>query len=379
MNIKALAVLVSLASCTGVTSQVPTQENFPTGLAYYLPTSLLPLTISVTANGMTMTAAGLEYIPDERHAFVLRNLPSVVTTDDATFEVSNGLLNSVSLESDGKLDEIAAEAAKSLRMFENVTSAPASVFSDKIRVDKLLSGQVEADGMTALARLNKSIRSGISRVDPANAKNFRMTIEREFPQANFVSATPEQCKVGFCYRVPVSYILRASYKGQVRTARFMAPNNSPTYVVSVQRGLFGKWLTKANLTNGMLSKLERDIQSSELGALVSLPGRILSAQLDGFRSRVEIEKAKVELEKQQVEIEKAKLELEKQKSAGRVPESSPLALNYLFQLNFGAGAVSNDQRSGNSPLRDNPQIQNNDNEQDNKKEDKPREISGSDG
>lgn len=342
-------ILASLATgCTGVTSEPPSFADMPSGLAYFLPSSLLPVTINVTNDGMTMTASALEYIPDERHGYVLSHVYSPVHGDEMTFKVSNGLLSSVDMKSDGRLDEVIVATAKSALVLENLSVQPTAAYSDKLRIDKLISEDEDEEGRTELDRLKERIQRNINDKLGA-AKAFDIEVEREFPDAYIPSASPEDCAVGFCYRVPVNYILRVTYGGQTQTARFMAPNDSPTLAAPVDRGFFTQWDTVATLTNGMLTQYQKTAKGSELESLVSLPTQIIAAELEGLQLSGQRLQAELELEQKQLEVEKARLEIEKERRdlAKRTPENAPSDANrFLFQLNFGAGAVEAGFRNG---------------------------------
>ncbi|MEO1611487.1 MAG: hypothetical protein AAFU55_03910 [Pseudomonadota bacterium] len=391
MNSLKVLILAGFATgCTGVTSAPPSVEDMPSGLAYFLPSSLLPVTISVKEDGMTMTASALEYIPDERHGYVLKHVYSPAHGDEMTFEVSNGLLSSIDLKSDGRLDEIIVAAAKSALVFENMSAKPTAVYSDKLRIDRLISAEKDAEGMTALDRLRTRIQSNIDQELPT-ARTFDIKVEREFPDADIPSASPEDCAVGFCYRVPVSYIMRVTYGGQTQTARFMAPNDSPTLAAPVDRGLFTQWDTVATLTNGMLTKYQKTATGSELESLVSLPTQIIAAEIEGLQLSGQRLQAELDLERKRLDIEKARLEIEKERRAldGPTPESAPGggANQFLFQLSFGEGAVAPEFFNGlprlgassGSPGEDADQKGGDDDVETKDGKGAPRELSGSNG
>lgn len=339
----------AVSACTGVSSNPYSAEGPHAGLVYSPPKADVPLTIAATANGLTVTAGALEYVRDEAYEFQLSHVFSPFHASEIKISAQNGLLSTVDLESDGRLDETLIEAAKSaarVPTFESAMSSPTTIYNEKIVLDDLDEGGppavVGVFATSELQSLNDRIRGQLAARGIFGGA-FALHVWRETPLAADATAqppSPDECRVGVCYRLPVAYVVEVTFNGVAQRAKIHAPNGSRIYVSAFDRGFFGKWITKARFENGMLVGYDRTIESSEAETLATLPAATARAFLGELLAASEDQKKLVDAQIALAEAEAKAKELENQNAfeslIGRgAPPTSPA----LFQFNFGEGGL----------------------------------------
>lgn len=336
------ALLACLGACTAVTSvplDAPDEARVPaTGLVYFMPTTEIPLSIAVTRSGASLTAGDPVYLPDERHGFRLSHVFSPAHASTIVFEAPNGLLSAVKVTSDGRLDEAAVAAARSLAIAELAQQSPTAVFSEGIRVDA--HDARTAEGAAALAALNARIRGNIRAVSPTDAESFSIDIRRSQPPAGLPGIDPDRCRVGFCYRLPVGYTIRVTYRGVTHARTVSVPNGSPIYPAALDRGLFTEWVEDIALENGMLKTRTREIRGSELEAVAALPAALVTAYLEAL---TDLSTDRRELLEAQLELDRTRAEIDQLRAA--TPEAVRTDDGTLFQVHFGDAALPDRARA----------------------------------
>jgi hypothetical protein len=158
----AMPIVLAATACTGISSVPPGGDGDSyTGAVYSLPTTRIPLIVSVntTADQITIAAGEPLYIADEDHRYRLHLRQSIAHADIFNIAVGpNGLLTTADLRSDGRLDEAIIAAAKSVGAFESAMEerdGSQIVYATLIDAEALAS---PGDGMApALAGLNQEI------------------------------------------------------------------------------------------------------------------------------------------------------------------------------------------------------------------------------
>lgn len=352
-----------LMNCTGVTSPgIGGTYDTKTGPVYFMPTTRIALTVTVDekADQLILAAAQPTYIADENHRYRLNSIYSPFHAETVNFTIANGLLTKVDLESEGRLGQIIVAAAKSAFLIaESAADAPDQkiLYSASIDVAKLVPAPGTAIRSAGLNQLNNEIGQAVSQYmsdyqnsflnTPAGAgvnTPIDITVTRTFPDAPTALAEtadppfPEDCGVGFCYRIPIGYRLRADFFDHtVRTAEFEVPNGSPIYAAAVNRGIFTKWHTTATLTNGVLTGYKIVTDRSELEALVSLPADIVGAQIAALTQQGKLFDARSTLIGSEIKLIEARERLSKARTEVLSAESAAFGnRDQLFEFRAGA-------------------------------------------
>jgi hypothetical protein len=373
-----------LMNCTGVTSpEIGGSRDTRTGPVYFMPTTRITLTVTVDEKKkqLILAAAQPTYIADEKHRYRLNSIYSPFHAETADFSIQNGLLTSVELESEGRLGAIVVAAAKSAFLIaESATTAPDQKIYHSAPID--VAKMVPAPGSTArsneLDRLNYEINKAvcghinhydsflddpINNVTDADCLRYESSFEvflsrstggggnapidisvnRTFPDAPTAMAEgsdpsiAEDCSVGFCYRIPVGYRLRADFFDHTtRIVEFEVPNGSPIYAAAVNRGVFTKWHTTATLANGVLQTYKILTDKSELEALVGLPADIVGAQIAALTQQGALFNARSTLIDKEIKLIETRERLRKERETEVAESAASGSGNPLFEFRAGA-------------------------------------------
>ncbi|MEO0621298.1 MAG: hypothetical protein AAF183_03655 [Pseudomonadota bacterium] len=351
----ALATALALTACTGVSSpEIGGRYDSRTGPVYFMPTTRIPITVSVIENTkkLVLTAGDPVYVPDERHRYRLNSVTSPFHAETATFKVAGGLLNSVELESDGKVDEFIVAATKSAFIFPEAAADGTVILSRSLDVERL--APPDGSASPALAELNDDIADAIAaftRGDQGKSSFLKdlvatgrpmleIDVRRSFPEAATADSAEdapvrgEDCRVGFCYRVAVGYEIRARfYDESSYTTSFSVPNGSPIYAVAVNRGAFVKWHTTATLQNGMLTDYKVETDDSEALAFAKLPTEIVGGMVSGLTQRGDLFDARSTALQSRIDFGKARSAAEKEAAdTAKVQAESSREFGKLFQF-----------------------------------------------
>lgn len=366
LGVMALALL---QGCTGVTSvEVAAGGDTNLGPTYFVPTTLIPITISVAEGAGSITLAATEpvYVPDmDAGEYRLNSIYSPVHAEKFNITTTpNGLLTNIDYVSDARLDEALVNLAKSAGAVlrpENQTT-PKVVFSTSIDLAALVGDGTSLASNAALADLNARIQGAL--VNAVKGKNTGflgraastarpiMTLSVQSPAASASAVAADErdkCRVGFCYRRPIPYSVRATFfDGSEQEKTVEVPNGAPIRAAALNRGLFTKWTNAATLTNGMLTNYTYETDASEAERLALLPFELVGGAIDGLTKQGELwDAASARLTSQQSYEEKV-LELRKQ------PESSTRLS--LFRMTAGEPSTNLNQASNPNPQA-NPQTE----------------------
>ena len=178
----ALAAAALLAGCAGVSSvPIGSSKDNRLGVVYYLPTTLIPLSVAVdrSADRITISAEPPVYLADKRQPLRLISRYSSGHAEEVGFAVDKEtqLLSSVNLTSDGRLDEIAVAAARSAALALSPESTPPTTGQTvigryHIDVEELTEHGEDKPRGPALTELNRLINAALSRTLAGADKGF---------------------------------------------------------------------------------------------------------------------------------------------------------------------------------------------------------------
>lgn len=323
---------VGLAGCSGpiVTEPDSAAAAARPGIAYFLPTARVPVTVSLDSGSLTLELGQPILMADTGAAYRLALRPSIAANEKIAVQVTpTGLLSKIDTQSDGQLDEAIAAAVRSAAVFESqLVRDRKAIFATLIDPERL------ADDPVALDVLNRSLGAAVRRVAgqqgtsaavrslAADPSPLTLRIERLFaPPAP--DRAPVDCSVGFCYRRNVVYeVVAQSADGGTAVALVSVPNGSPTYAAPIERGLFTTWHTRATLENGVLTGFERDT-GAELVAAATLPASAVGALAAGITQRGALFNSRSSLLEAEAKLIEARANLrDKQRNARLSMESS---------------------------------------------------------
>jgi hypothetical protein len=292
------------------------------------------------------------YLADERNRYFLDSLYSPFQKENIDLKVNAaGLLTSFSTKSESELSDIVTGLAKSSISRESaLTSGTAPVFQAQIDVAELAfatSGRAGRDRLASLnARINRALRTALTtfradfdkapvlkRLSDSGGTFVALEIERLTPFAGPDKSVKPDCSVGFCYRLPVAYLVAVNFPGGVRQETIVTvPNGSPTYVARLNRGVFANWTNTLTLNNGMLTGYQYETSRSELLAAVTLPFDVVGATIAAITQNGKLFSTKTS----RLEAETKYLEALAKAEAQINPESNRRP-SPAFEFSFGSG------------------------------------------
>jgi len=357
-RLSAIALGALATACTGVTSvQLGSDADSKLGVAYYLPTSLIPMEVQVnTKTGeITVKAAEPVYVADqELGPLRLNSMYSPFHSETVQLKTTeSGLLDEIKFDSDARVDEALVNFVKSAGSIPGGGFAPlgvdqVSVLQANVDIAALANVSPAPNARTAgstdtgnpepaaIASLNSRINNaldvalgitaddGFSTRNAAGPQKVSLAVQMIGPRnkpATVSKADLDKCKVGFCYRRAVPYMITATFFGKYVQQRIVhVPNGAPVYAARLDRGLFTKWTNDAKLTNGMLKEYKYTTDASEVEKLALLPFDLIGAAADGLLGQGKFWDAastrlKSELEYQKV-VEEARISKSQTKDAG---------------------------------------------------------------
>ncbi len=356
---------LALASCTGVKSMMIGDEgDSGTGLVYFMPTTRIPLVVSINYKDdqLKVSAGEPQYIADETKRYRVKSIFSPGHAEIVEFKVNaNGLLTTADLKSEGRLDEAVVAAAKSAAFFLESAGVPSDdqrVFVAFIDVERL-SQPAPNVGPSPLDELNAEIeaalRANMALAGPsgwlgadthflnqakdvdADRKLVTISVARVFSEGVGGPDTSEDCGIGFCYRLPVSYVFTAKFfNDTVNQVTFAVPNGSPIYAAALDRGLFTTWETKTVLSNGMLQSYKRTVLGSELEELLMLPADIVGGLIAGITQKGQLFNARSTLLQSEINL----LDKRDALKMARTERESAFLANPLFSFVAGTPKVT---------------------------------------
>jgi hypothetical protein len=362
---KALCVTLALvlSCCTSVTSRSSGSNNL--GLVYFLPTTLIPVTLSFNATSGSIDFIGgqPEFLPDESQRYFLNSIQSPFHKETVDLKVTNrGLLTTFSVQSESQVTEIAKGIARSggFQRESSVKGAGQQVYQAQIDLAALATQPGSKARPAATQRLsnemNFALRKGLSHAKLADdsylnhvlrdgSQLFDFSVERVTPYIAPENDGAPDCSVGFCYRLPVVYKLVAKFANGVRQeAIITVPNGSPTYVAALNRGVFANWTNTITINNGMLTGYKYQTSQSEFLGVVTLPFEVVGASIEALTQQGSIftsRKARIDKEIAYLEA-LAKLEDKREEQLKAERSELPVAaFSFSFGSSTGSGAALN--------------------------------------
>lgn len=363
----AAAILaLSVQACSGLTSvEVGSDEDTALGLVYFLPTTRIPLTVSVnkTTDQIVVAATPPEFIADERYRYRLQSIYSPFHAETVDLKVTAaGLLTNANLTSEGRIAQTIVAAARSAALLIeratafgggetqiiNISIDVAELASKKTALDEL-NATINAALRTALAGSTKPFLTKASAVQGRNI--LTISVKRLFPDTTNDADTVTDCSVGLCYRLPVYYVVTAEFfDGTIHQKGFAVPNGSRAYPAAVNRGVFTKWTDKVVLTDGMMFQYGYVTDGSEIEKAVSLPFDVVGGMIEGLTQRGALWNARSTLLESEVSLLEKQANVEDRRAALLAKESTiDTSGDRLFE--FVAGEPS--QKLSGAPLTGN--------------------------
>ena len=361
--------LILVQACTGATSvEIGAPDDSNLGPSYYLPTTVIPLTVEIYEEPGRITVAALEpvYVPDlAAGEFRLNSIYSPMhATDLGIMTTASGLLTSIDYASDARLNE----ALVNLAMSVGPIGLPEAglnrriVFEAMIDLDALVvDGKRPAQG-SKLAKLNANINrtllAALKDQDTGflkkakNASDPVVTLSVKGPALppGTRNETPT-CHIGFCYRRAIPYVVSATFfDGSIAETIVEVPNGAPIRAAALNRGALAKWTNAVVLSNGMLTKYQYATDASMVEQFALLPFELVGGAIDGLTQRGKLwDAASTRLDSETKYREKlAKLQEEDAQKEARFRRR-------LFELSAGEAGQGNlnQSPSGNVPGTDN--------------------------
>ena len=296
--------LILVQACTGATSvEIGTAGDPNLGPTYYLPTTVIPLTIEIAKEPGRITVAALEpvYVPDlAAGEFRLNSIYSpMYATDLGLTTTASGLLTSIDYTSDGRLDEALVNLAKSagtiLRPEADVQKN--IVFESLIDLAALVEGGEKLEQRSELAKLNAKIEQTLRSVLKGHASGFLKEAKnapgplvtlsvRRLALPTHMGNETARCHIGFCYRRAIPYVVSASFfDGNIAETIVEVPNGAPIRAAALNRGALAKWTNTVVLSNGMLTKYRYVTDASMMEKLALLPFELVGGAVAGLTQR----------------------------------------------------------------------------------------------
>ena len=223
-------------------------------------------------------------VGDTAHTYALQRSGNIFTSDniDVTVDHATGLLSMIDVKSDDKtipaivklvssLKAEAADAVKTVVVFRGLLDPG----WDKLKVDTF-NQRLSAAASGHVARLTQenTCKSNAT-ADPCKGIN---TLATDLIRTSFAievegavdKRDAADCSAGFCYRINVPHVVTLSGPGTSNSAVFGLPNNSPTFVMPVERWAFVKTTHNVKFEGGVFKSITTERPSSAL-AVASAP------------------------------------------------------------------------------------------------------------
>ena len=266
--------------------------------------------------------------PAVKGPFSLSHRVTGLHKDTMIIEVDQGLLKSVSADTEEQLSDSLIAAGKSagalgleaglLEDDEEIISAyfdPADCLQ-VAAVENLIEQAINGEGLQTLRKMQKESdpKSPLRKLtlDSLAPIDFELALNgfKPFRTPSGLAATQRSCRLGICVVIPVPATMLIKVGGRrLETPMMRIPNRSEPVAIPISRSAFTDVKTTLTLDRGMLTKREIT-RGSEALAILSLPASIVGAYLDelsaGFKKRKTAIDDRIALE----EAKKKRLEAE---------------------------------------------------------------------
>ena len=299
--IAAVAGLILVQACTGMTSvEIGAEGDTNLGPSYYLPTTVIPLTVEIYESTGRITVAASEpvYVPDMAAGeFRLNSIYSEMHAEDvAVTTTASGLLTNIEYISDARTDEALVNLAKSAGTILQPETRLQKKIVFKSSID--LAALVVEDEATAagseLGKLNANINRALRHALQGQSSGFLGAAACESgPVVTLSVRGPvlppdtrderDKCRIGFCYRRAVPYVVSATFfDGSIAETTVEVPNGAPIRAAALNRGVLTKWTSIMALSNGMLTKHQYVTDASPVERIALLPFELVGAAVAGL-------------------------------------------------------------------------------------------------
>lgn len=320
----ALALLASSGCAAVRTQHVATAPAVAQGIAYYLPSGLLRLSIVESGGAISVTLDG-PHIVQDNDALLVSHLPRSGTADNnvtVTVDPNTHFLSKVEATSTGRLADITANAVRSFSFLQSAQERSGeTIFERDFMWDE--AGVVTRAANRALAAYfhqncgrgfapeNEPFSRELGQLGKeseaeAAARRQRVLLCQRLAMAGLTSR-PEQtlielsvdnlrspslradaaaldygvCGRGICYRpfMPLRMTLRVGeYFSQTKS--FLIPDENRLMFVNLASGVFAEQKYTLTFHQGRLTSYQQDADS-ELVGLARLPGNIVGGLISG--------------------------------------------------------------------------------------------------
>ena len=288
--------------CAGISSvDIGSSQDTRLGTSYYVPTTVIPVMVTVAKNTGTITISAEQpiFVPDVAAGeFRLNSVYSPVHAEDVGLKTTkSGLLTNIDYTSDARLDEALVNLVKSgtALLRPEFGSAAGSSYRANIDLNDLAKRGDGNLNQSAINQLNQNVNawlkgavSGVSTgfLKDAGGEEQIVTISvrrLHQPPASSRGDERDMCHVGFCYRRAIPYVVRAEFFDQsVQEEIVEVPTGAPIRAAALNRGLFTKWTNTVVLENGMLTQYKYVTDASEAERLALLPFELVGGAVDGL-------------------------------------------------------------------------------------------------
>ncbi len=192
-----------------------------------------------------------------------------------------GLLESIDLKSDDKLDEIAVTIAELVLKAQGIGALPAGQKIQGFMAEKPPAGEPACQEGVRTMIFDPSADNPANDVNSKVLNGTGLTLEISKSASFNSSNTDANAKYeGLFYRRPIPYQFNIldGRRNAVQTARVSLPNGGPIAVVKMTAGTFVETKRQAVFHEGMLIS-ETATEPSELQGLLNIPAGIIKAIL----------------------------------------------------------------------------------------------------
>lgn len=342
---------VFLTACAAFTSELGGG-----GVVYFLPRSLLDVTITKTIKGPRVTyqiAVKPQVIPDPAHRYVLQYQPSPVSDDTlCVVRDKNGLLSQVQFSGDDRTPQIVFNLTRFLvgARGESPTGRASFAVNKQTKVvtetyvatiDPFNNDDLNAFNFAASAALNADIR-----VDVARMRKYLDDARETWPFLKKIEPHERCPQDHICYRTQLKLPLDLRLRGQrVDIAYADIVDEQNMGMISVTRAFLVEKISKLQFKQGVLEAavIRKPSELEELSLLpinvvnaaLSTPTGLVAAAFGNTADKVEIAKSIASLKTSVENLKASVISLEE----GSAPVGSAASGLLNISCNNFVGAV----------------------------------------
>lgn len=280
--VSALLCTALLCSCVALESvpRIDEEQNltYSDGITYYLPRSLLELTVTPYKIGNSVARYELtstdKIIPDINNRLTLHYAPSALANDRVCAATKDGLLLSVQVASDDQTPEILVSIAR---------------LAGRLFVNPFATQKGAAEGTGATADANAKFTMTIDPLDRHQWAAFNAAASRHFRNARFALNIPDieqlaeepaaECGISdICYRTAITVPIELQTPKGPAVTYAKVVSRRDLGRVSTRRAFLVEKISKFEFDDGVLKAMAIK-KPSEALAFASLPLTLVDAVL----------------------------------------------------------------------------------------------------